>query len=235
MAIIMDGNGRWAENRGLSRSEGHIAGVSTVKKIVQFCVEKKITVLSIWAFGQDNWARPSTEVDFLMVLFAQSLTEEVNELHQHGICLRFTGDRSKLSQPLCDAMATAESLTAGNQTLLLNVVINYGGKWDIIQAASKLVEKALDGKLNPHDINEELFASELTMHDLPDPDLFIRTSGEQRISNFFLWQLSYTELYFSEVYWPDFTVEEFEKALSSYNARERRYGKTSRQMAGEIK
>jgi len=226
----MDGNGRWAENRGLSRSDGHRAGVRAIKHIVEACVEKHVPILSIWAFGQDNWARPETEVNFLMQLFVESLNQEVDQLHQNGVCLRFTGDRSPLSQALCESMALAEFMTAKNNTLTLNVVINYGGKWDIVQATKKIAQHVACGVLQSDDINEQLIASQLTMHDLPEPDLFIRTSGEQRLSNFFLWQLAYTELYFSEVCWPDFTVREFEHALQWFSARERRFGKTSKQI-----
>lgn len=226
----MDGNGRWAENRGLQRSQGHEAGVSVVKTMVKSCLEKQISVLSVWAFGSENWSRPAVEVNFLMQLFIHALDAEMDELHQNNVCLRFTGDRKQLSIELREQMQLAEELTANNTRLLLNVVINYGGKWDIVQATQKLAEKVLAGELLPTDINEQLFAAMLNTHGLPDPDLFIRTSGEQRISNFLLWQLAYAELYFSEVNWPDFTQEEFEKALIWFAHRERRYGKTSKQI-----
>ncbi len=230
VAIIMDGNGRWAQSRGLSRSEGHLAGVAVAKEITKACVARNIRVLSLWAFGQENWARPTDEVDFLMALFATSLTKEVDELHQNDVRLRFTGDKSRLAPSLCQAMQKAETLTASNQTLTLNMVINYGGKWDITQATKRICEEAMNKKIQPEDINEALFSSYLCMSDLPDPDLFIRTSGEQRISNFFLWQLSYTELYFSPFHWPDFTAEILDEALHSFETRERRYGKTSAQL-----
>ena len=226
----MDGNGRWAEGQGLPRREGHLAGVVTVKNIVKACIEKQIRVLSLWAFGQDNWSRPTDEVEFLMGLFIQSLAREVESLHQHGVCLRFTGNKQQLAPPLQEAMFRAESLTGSNQTLILNIVMNYGGKWDILQAVQQLSRQIATGELMPEDIDESLFSSYLSMADLPDPDLFIRTSGEQRISNFFLWQLSYTELFFSSVCWPDFTVQELNKALLSFQQRERRYGKISAQL-----
>lgn len=226
----MDGNGRWAESQGLPRHQGHLAGVFAAKNIVHACVVKKIRVLSLWAFGQDNWSRPADEVDFLMGLFVQSLTEELPSIHQHGVCLRFTGDKSQLAPSLRDAMLKAESLTATNQTLILNIVINYGGKWDIIQAVRQVGQEILTGGLDPKDVDEKMFSGYLSMADLPDPDLFIRTSGEQRISNFFLWQLSYTELYFSDVSWPDFSIEELDQALASFQKRERRYGKISAQL-----
>lgn len=231
VAIIMDGNGRWAENRGLPRSEGHRVGVDVVKTIVKECVKKHINVLSVWAFGSENWSRPTAEVDFLMQLFVEALKRELDELCEEGVCLRFTGDRSQLSPELQAQMKTAEQLTVTNTKLTLNVVINYGGKWDIVQVAKKLASQVKEGSLSLDDINERTFAQLLDTYGLPDPDLFIRTSGEQRISNFFLWQLAYTELYFSPVSWPDFTASEFESALNSFGSRERRYGKTSKQLA----
>jgi len=230
VAIIMDGNGRWAESRGLSRSEGHRAGVGVVKDVVRLCLEKGIPVVSLWAFGSDNWSRPAAEVAFLMELFLHALDSDVDELYQNGVRLCFTGDRSQLSLTLSEQMRLAEQLTQDNDRLLLNVVINYGGKWDIMQAVKKLAGQIATGETLLDDIDEPMFAQLLSASHLPDPDLFIRTSGEQRISNFFLWQLAYTELYFSEVYWPDFTHTEFEKALAFFSARERRYGQTSQQI-----
>ena len=226
----MDGNGRWAESRGLPRSEGHGAGVNVVKTVVKACVEKNIKVLSVWAFGSENWARPEKEVSFLMQLFVQALTREIAELHQNNVHLRFTGNREQLSPELRDQMQIAETLTADNGQLILNVVINYGGKWDIVQAARSLSRQVAAGELLPDQIDESLFSRHLNACHLPDPDLFIRTGGERRISNFFLWQLAYTELYFSDVYWPDFTISEFEDALAWFGSRERRYGKTSKQL-----
>ena len=227
----MDGNGRWAESRGLSRSEGHGAGVDVVKSIVKGCVEKKIKILSIWAFGSENWARPEKEVNFLMQLFVKALSIEMEELHQSGVLVRFTGNRTQLAPALCEQMQHAEQLTANNTRLTLNVVINYGGKWDIVHATKALATKVANGLISVDQIDEKSFSDELSIHDLPNPDLFIRTGGELRLSNFFLWQLAYTELYFSDVFWPDFTVEELDKALICFNARERRYGKTSKQLA----
>ena len=226
----MDGNGRWAQHRGLSRSEGHRAGVAVVKLIVRECVEKKIPVLSVWAFGRDNWARPEQEVSFLMELFLSSLQSEMDELHQSGVRLMFTGDRLELSLSLQQAIEGAEAYTLKNNRLIVNVVFNYGGKWDIVEGAKKLVDDALKGTVGVQDITEALFSGYLSMNNLPDPYLFIRTSGEQRISNFFLWQLAYTELYFSELCWPDFTKEAFDAALNFFAERERRYGKTSQQL-----
>lgn len=226
----MDGNGRWAEQRGLPRSDGHQAGAEVVKHIVQACVEKKISVLSVWAFGRDNWARPPSEVDFLMKLLLSLLNAELEELHKSGVRLIFTGGREELTETLQQAIASAEAYTAANTKLTLNVVFNYGGKWDIVQAVKAIAQEAIDGKIQVQDIDEALFASYLNTNHLPDPDLFIRTSGEQRISNFFLWQLAYTELYFSNLCWPDFTVEEFNRAIHFFSNRERRFGKTSKQL-----
>ncbi|MDP1602806.1 MAG: polyprenyl diphosphate synthase [Legionella sp.] len=227
VAIVMDGNGRWAENRGLLRIEGHRAGVSSVKTIIRCCLEKNIPILSLFAFSSENWARPEPEVEFLMQLFFQALKQEVEELHQHGVSLRFTGCREGLSSSLIAEMEGAEQLTAINSRLILNVVINYGGRWEIVHAAKIIAEHVRDGKLALDEVNETRFAEYLNTQGLPDPDLFIRTSGEQRISNFFLWQLAYTELYFSEAHWPDFNADEFEIALTSFRQRERRYGKIS--------
>ena len=226
----MDGNGRWAECRGLPRSEGHCAGVDVVKTIVKACVDKQVGMLSIWAFSSENWARPETEVNFLMQLFVQALTREITELHQNGVRLRFTGNRGQLASALREQMQLAEALTINNNQLILNVVMNYGGKWDILQATKALASQVIDGSMSLDQIDEQAFAQQLNTCHLPDPDLFIRTGGEQRLSNFFLWQLAYTELYFSEVYWPDFTPDEFDKALASYGSRERRFGQTSEQL-----
>lgn len=220
----MDGNGRWAENRGLPRVDGHSAGVDAVKAVIQYCLQKKIAVLSLFAFSSENWARPAIEVDFLMQLFIQALKREIQELHQQGVCVRFSGDRSQLSTVLCAQMNEAEALTGGNRQLIVNFALNYGGKWDIVQAAIALARQVADGVTALENIDEAAFATLLNTRDLPDPDLFIRTSGEQRISNFFLWQLAYTELYFTEVYWPDFNADELEKALSCFRMRKRRYG-----------
>ncbi|WP_131793529.1 isoprenyl transferase [Legionella brunensis] len=230
VAIIMDGNGRWAQSRGLLRVEGHRAGVEAVKTVIRCCLQAQIPVLSLFAFSSENWSRPENEVEFLMQLFMEALGHEVQELHQHGICLHFTGDRAGLSQKLQEQMLAAERLTTDNERLILNVVVNYGGKWDIVQATRNIALRVRDGELGVDAINESLLAQALSTHSLPDPDLFIRTSGEQRISNFFLWQLAYTELYFTDIHWPDFTAEEFKKALKSYSQRERRYGKTSQQL-----
>lgn len=226
----MDGNGRWAEGRGLLRFEGHKAGITTVKTVIRCCLEKNIPVLSLFAFSSENWSRPENEVTFLMQLFLETLQIEVQELHQNEICLRFTGNKEGLSPAIREQMSLAEALTSKNKRLTLNLVLNYGGKWEIVEAAKKLALKVSLGELNLDEIDETMLSHQLVTHGLPDPDFFIRTSGERRISNFFLWQLAYTELYFTSTLWPDFNAEEFEKALASFKLRERRYGKTSQQI-----
>ena len=226
----MDGNGRWAESRGLERVEGHRAGVDAVKAVIKSCLQKKIAVLSLFAFSSENWARPTDEVDFLMKLFLHALKQEIQEMHSQGVCVRFTGARSQLSIELREQMLDAERLTVKNHQMTVNFAMNYGGKWDILQAAKTLAQQVIDGVVQLENVDEQAFSALLDTRDLPDPDLFIRTSGEQRISNFFLWQLAYTELYFSEVYWPDFDAFEFEKALSDFGTRKRRYGQTEKQL-----
>lgn len=230
VAIVMDGNGRWAEGRGLPRTEGHRAGVNAVKAIVQVCLEKQISVLSLFAFSRENWARPQEEVEFLMSLFIMVLELEIASLNQHGVCVRFIGDRSQLSSELREKMDAAEKLTGGHQKLTLNIALNYTGRWDIIQAAKTLVTRAQSEGLRAADVDELMFASCLSTHSLPDPDLLIRTSGEKRLSDFFLWQVAFTEFYFTDVKWPEFTVEEFDAALTAYSQRERRYGLISKQL-----
>jgi len=227
IAIVMDGNGRWAKQRGLPRIEGHKAGVASVKKMIRNCLVKKVACLSLFAFSSENWSRPIEEVNFLMELFINALQKELEELNQHGIQMRFTGDRSGLSSALQKQMQEAEDLTANNDQLILNVVVNYGGKWDLVTAAKKMAQAVIRGELTLDAINESSFATFLDTAGLPDPDLFIRTSGELRISNFFLWQLAYTELYFTKVHWPDFSDHEFELALASFSKRKRRFGQIS--------
>lgn len=224
VAIIMDGNGRWAEHRDLPRLEGHKAGVESVRKIISACLEHHISYLSLFAFSSENWSRPIEEVNFLMELFLQSLQKEINELKHNGIRIRFTGDRSPLSPVLQQQMLKSEQSTAANDKLTLNLVVNYGGKWDIVNAAKKIAQEMMHQGLAIDDINENSFAQYLDTDGLPEPDLFIRTSGELRISNFFLWQLAYTELYFTEVHWPDFDAHQLELALQAFAKRKRRFG-----------
>lgn len=224
VAIVMDGNGRWAEHRGLARIEGHKAGVDSVRTIIRCCLEKKISCLSLFAFSSENWQRPIDEVNFLMTLFIESIKQELAELQQRGVRMRFTGDRSRLSLELQQQMTEAEHITHHNEQLMLNLVLNYGGKWDILTAAKKMTQAVINGELILDAVDEQMFNRFLDTTDLPEPDLFIRTSGELRISNFFLWQLAYTELYFTDVHWPDFCQAELERALESFAKRKRRFG-----------
>jgi undecaprenyl diphosphate synthase len=230
VAIVMDGNGRWAESRGLERIEGHRAGVDAVKTMVKFCLEKRIAVLSLFAFSRKNWARPLEEVEFLMQLFITALANELSPLNEQGVRIQFMGDRSRLSTILCDKMFEAEALTQHHEKLILNIALNYTGRWDIVQATKQLIQRVSEGSLSLDDVNETALEQCLCTCDLPPPDLLIRTSGEKRISDFFLWQLAFTELYFTDINWPDFSAEEFERALFDYSHRERRYGLISQQL-----
>ncbi len=226
----MDGNGRWALQQGLSRVEGHRKGVGAVRLTVNACLEKKIPYLSLFAFSSENWARPPEEVNYLMQLFIDSIEEEMTHLHERGVRVRFLGERSQLSEILQACIESIEALTAKNTNLTLSLALNYGGRWDIIEATKILAQRAAEGSLSPDAIDETLFSSMLSTDCMPDPDLLIRTSGELRISNFFLWQAAYSELYFTDIHWPDFTLDDFEKALTCFSARFRRYGKTSLQV-----
>ena len=225
----MDGNGRWALERGFPRVEGHRMGVEALRPLVEVCIEKGIKILSIFAFSSENWSRPAEEVAQLMSLFITVLHQEVDKLLEQGVRLFFTGERSRLPLALQTLIASVEANSVGYDRLTLNIVVNYGGHWDIVQAAKKLAEDVASGRLIPDDINDDTFEKKLSMYPLPHPDLMIRTGGECRLSNFFLWQLAYSELYFTQLHWPDFTRHEFEKALSSFAARQRRYGKISNQ------
>lgn len=224
IAIVMDGNGRWAKQRFLPRIAGHRAGVRAVRQVIKNCVKRGIGVLSLFAFSSENWARPQDEVSYLMELLLTSLEKEVDKLHENQIRLRFIGDRSRFNHQLIDKITEIEKQTAAHPAMTLVIAADYGGRWDICQAASQLLKDQASGLLATNEVLPELFAARLSCADLPDPDLFIRTSGEMRISNFMLWQLAYTELYFSPVLWPDFNEDEFESALAHYASRERRYG-----------
>lgn len=230
VAIIMDGNGRWAKQRFLPRSSGHKAGGQVVRDIIQHATQTGIGVLSLFAFSHDNWHRPDSEVNFLMALFLRMLNTESEQLHQHNIRIKFVGDRARFAVELRDKMQFSEELTAQNSGLVLVIAINYSGQWDILQAVKKVVHHVHSGTLSVEQINANILSTHLSLQELPDPDLLIRTSGEQRISNFFLWQLAYTEIYFSPKWWPDFTVEDFDAALAFYRSRERRFGRTSDQL-----
>ncbi len=226
VAIIMDGNGRWAKGRFLPRVGGHRRGVEAVREIVKACIERGVGYLTLFAFSSENWRRPSEEVSFLMQLFLRSLEQEVEKLHANEIRFKVVGDLSAFDARIRDLVRRAEELTAGNSRLTLTIAANYGGRWDILQAADRA---RADDPAAP--ITEERLAPYLSMSYAPEPDLFIRTGGEQRVSNFLLWQVAYTELYFTEELWPDFGAEALDAAFASYRRRERRFGRTSEQLA----
>ena len=230
VAIIMDGNGRWAKRRHQPRVAGHRAGVENVRSLVQQCVETGIECLTLFAFSSENWRRPPAEVRLLMDLFVSALREEMRRLHENGVRLAVIGDRTVFSSRLQAAIAEAEALTRHNARLKLNVAANYGGRWDITEAARGLAEEVRAGRLEPSAITPELLGARLSLAGLPEPDLFIRSGGEQRISNYLLWQLAYTELHFTDCLWPDFDRAEFTKALDSYASRQRRFGMTAEQV-----
>jgi len=231
IAIVMDGNGRWAERRHRPRTLGHRAGARTVRLCVRFCVAQQIEALTLFAFSSENWKRPKEEVGALMSLFLRSLDREVAELHRNGVRLRFIGDRMHFSTAIRQRMHNAETLTAGNSALTLTIAASYGGRWDIVQAARGLARAAAAGTLDPDAIDEAAFSAQLGLADLPEPDLFIRTGGDRRISNFLLWQMAYTELWFTETLWPDMDEAELQRALADFATRERRFGLTSAQRA----
>lgn len=231
VAIIMDGNGRWANRRRLPRFAGHKAGVETVKGVVRACAEHGVEVLTLFAFSSENWRRPEEEVGLLMGLFMTALDQQVRKLHEHNIRLRIIGDRSAFSRMLQERIESAENLTRDNTGLNLVIAANYGGRWDMTQAARVIGERIRDGELSPEQVTPDLVQSLLSLADLPEPDLFIRTGGEKRVSNFLLWQLAYSELYFTDTLWPDFDRQAFEGALASFATRQRRFGRTGDQVA----
>ncbi|MDO9371729.1 MAG: isoprenyl transferase [Gammaproteobacteria bacterium] len=227
IAIIMDGNGRWAVQRHLPRSAGHKAGTDAVDAVVRASVKRGIGVLTLFAFSSENWSRPQTEVSLLLDLFLRALQSRIQELHRNNIRLRVIGERAAFSVKLQAQITAAEELTQANTGLVLNIAANYGGRWDIVQAARQIAQRVERGDLPATAIDDAVFASHLSLAGLPEPDLFIRTGGEQRISNFLLWQLAYTELYFTDVLWPDFDAAAFDLALSAYAQRQRRFGRVS--------
>lgn len=235
IAIIMDGNGRWAKKRLMPRIYGHRQGVKTVRNIVEYCVEAKIEVLSLFAFSSENWRRPQTEVSMLMELFMATLQREVDKLDKNNIRLKIIGDKAAFSEKLQEKIINAERQTANNTGLTLLIAANYGGHWDITQAVQTIVSKMKSGMLPEQTISEELIEQHLSTAGLPEPDLFIRTGGEQRISNFLLWQLAYTELYFTPVLWPDFDKQAMSEAINSFRSRERRFGHTGEQILAQAK
>ena len=227
VAVIMDGNGRWAKKRFLPRVAGHVKGVELVREMVRACLEQGIQYLTLFAFSSENWRRPQDEVTLLMQLFVKALEQEVEKLDRNGVRLRVIGDLDRFEPRLRDLIRKGEEKTAGNTKLDLTIAANYGGRWDIMQAMNRMLQAYpekrdgfCEGDLEPY----------LSMHFAPEPDLFIRTGGEERISNFLLWQLAYTELYFTSTLWPDFDAAEFGKAIASFQQRERRFGRTSEQL-----
>jgi len=229
IAIIMDGNGRWAKKRFLPRIAGHKRGVEVVRDMVKQCATIGVNYLTLFAFSSENWRRPADEVSFLMSLFMEALKQEVSKLHQNNIRLIMIGDHARFDASLRDQIAAAEDLTKDNSGLVLTIAANYGGRWDLLQAMNRMQQQHPE---RAGDFTEQDLAPYLSMHYAPEPDLFIRTGGEQRISNFLLWQLAYSELYFTDTLWPDFDETAFGRALQSYQQRERRFGRTSEQLAG---
>jgi undecaprenyl diphosphate synthase len=230
VAIIMDGNGRWAEQRQLPRIAGHKAGVDAVRGVIKASAEKGIEVLTLFAFSSENWRRPQQEVGFLMELLLTSLQQEAEKLNNNNVRVRFIGDQSAFPLKLNQCIEDTQKLTEANRGLTLVIAANYGGRWDMTQAVKELARLAAAGLVAPEAITEEIIGAQLCLHDLPEPDLFIRTGGDQRISNFLLWQLAYTELYFTECLWPDFSPAHFEAAIESYSMRQRRFGRTGEQI-----
>jgi len=224
IAIIMDGNGRWATKKGLPRSYGHNRGVSVLKEIIKVSKKLGCKILTVYAFSTENWIRPTKEVDFLINLFREVLSNEIKEIHKELIKIKFIGDLTPFPENLKKIIYSSESLTKNNNNFLLNVCVNYGGRQEIVKVAQELALKSSSGEIKPSEVNEELFNSELLTQGIKDPELLIRTSGEKRISNFLLWQLAYSEIYISDVLWPDFNEYEFLKAIIDYQSRNRRFG-----------
>lgn len=230
VAVIMDGNGRWAKKRFLPRVAGHVKGVELVREMVRACLERGVDYLTLFAFSSENWRRPAEEVSLLMQLFVKALEQEVEKLDRNGVRLRVIGDLSRFDPSLQQLIRSAEAKTEANSRLQLTIAANYGGRWDVMQAVNRM---AIDQPERRGAWSECDLEPYLSMSFAPEPDLFIRTGGEERISNFLLWQLAYTELYFTQTLWPDFNTGEFDKAIASYQLRERRFGRTSEQLTGD--
>jgi len=230
IAAIMDGNGRWASRRRKARLAGHRAGVKAARDCIEACAEAGVDTLTLFAFSSENWSRPAEEVNGLMRLFIEVLQREVSALHENAIRLRFIGDRGHLPELLQKRMADAEQLTGKNQRMNLMLAIGYGGRWDITQAAQRLAGKVRRGELAVSDIDDSVFARHLSLSGLPAPDLLIRTGGEARISNFLLWDLAYSEIFFTQTLWPDFARADLDEALGFFAGRERRFGRTTEQV-----
>jgi len=226
----MDGNGRWAKNRNKPRHSGHRAGVKSVRMSVETAAQRGVEYLTLFAFSSENWSRPKDEVNSLMKLFVEALRREVDELHHNNVKLKFVGALDQLNESLRKKIAAAEQKTANNTGLNLTIAIAYGGRWDIIEASKALTRRVLDGSLSTDDLDDTAFAAELQLANMPDPDLLIRTGGEQRISNFLLWNIAYAELWFTDVLWPEFDEAEFDKALGFYSGNQRRFGHTGDQV-----
>jgi undecaprenyl diphosphate synthase len=232
VAVIMDGNGRWASRRKLPRHLGHRAGVKAVRATVEGCARRGVEALTLFAFSSENWLRPAEEVARLMELFVEAIEREVDELHGNGIRVRFIGDLATLKPHLLESIAAAEARTAANSRMTLYIAIAYGGRWDILRAVRRIATRVSAGEMTADAIDEAALAGELALAGSPDPDLFIRTGGEHRISNFLLWNLAYTELYFCDCLWPDFDDAEIERAFRHFASRQRRFGLTGDQVAG---
>jgi len=228
----MDGNGRWASRRALPRHLGHRAGVRAVRAVVEGCARRGVEALTLFAFSSENWGRPNEEVARLMELFIEAMDRELDDLDRNGIRLRFIGDRGTLKPHLIERIAAAEARTEPNANMTLYVALSYGGRWDIVQAARRVAERVAAGELQPQAVDEAAIGRGLELADAPEPDLFIRTGGEQRLSNFLLWHLAYTELYFCDTLWPDFGDADLEEAFRFFGSRQRRFGLTTDQVAG---
>jgi len=231
VAIIMDGNGRWAKKKGKIRTVGHKAGVKAVRAAVSYALKNGVKVLTLFAFSSENWNRPSEEISVLMELFKMVLGSEVKKLHKNNVRLNIIGDTSRFDSKLVSRISEAQTLTEKNDSLVLNIAANYGGRWDIVNAAKELIKQVQVGQINVADIDEDTFTRYTCTANLPSVDLLIRTGGEQRVSNFLLWQIAYAELYFSEDFWPDFNEAVFQAAVDAFNERNRRFGKTSEQVS----
>ena len=233
IAIIMDGNGRWAMERGKERTEGHVAGVATVKRITAECARIGVKYLTLYAFSTENWNRPDVEVAALMKLVLTSMQHELFD--ENNVRMKLIGDRSRLPKDVCEAIEKLEADTASYDRMTVTIALSYSSRWEITDAMQKIAREAAEGKLNPDEITEQTISSHLDSSFQPDPDLLIRTGGEQRISNYLLWQIAYSELYFTPVYWPDFTEEDLHKAIESFQSKQRRFGKTEAQIEEEEK
>ena len=234
IAIVMDGNGRWAKKRNRPRNMGHQAGLKALRLTIRHCVRLGVKTLTVFAFSSENWNRPASEVSRLMEIFLKALDKEVDELHQNGVCVRFIGDLTAFRPAIQTRMIAAQTLTAGNDRLVANVAVNYGGRWDITQAGKRMAKAVVEDNLSLDEVDETLLGKFMALSASPDPDLLIRTGGEMRISNFLLWQSAYTELYFTPVLWPDFDEQSLDQAIAVFQSRERRFGRTGDQVKENV-